>query len=219
VRSLKSKRSSSGWADYRTTCSYSDADTKAKRAFVDEHLARLQPGLVWDLGCNDGAFARIAAEHAGYVVAADADDVVVDGLYQSLRQAGQPRNILPLVLDLTDPSPARGWRNRERHAFFDRARPDVVMGLALVHHLAIAANVPLAEVLDWFRSLAGTLIVEFVEPHDPMARRLLANKPPGTHDDYRTDAFEALLDERFDVEHRLELPGRSRRLYLATPRA
>jgi hypothetical protein len=219
VRSLRSKRSSSGWADYRTTCSYSDADTEAKREFVGEHLARLRPGLVWDLGCNDGAFARIAAQHSGYVVAVDADDVVVDNLYRSLREGGEPRNVLPLVVDLTDPSPARGWRNRERQAFLDRARPDVVMGLALVHHLAIAANVPLAQVLDWFASLGGTLIVEFVEPHDPMARRLLANKPPGTHDAYRTDAFETLLEERFEVEHRLELPGGSRRMYLAHPRS
>jgi SAM-dependent methyltransferase len=218
VRSLKSKRSTSGWNDYRSTCSYSDGDTAAKRAFVSEHLGRLSPGLVFDLGCNDGAFARLAAEHATYVVAADADDVVVDGLYQSLRAPGQPRNILPLVLDLADPSPARGWRNLERQAFFDRSRPDVVLALALVHHLAIAANVPLAQVLDWFGSMGGTLVVEFVEPHDPMAERLLANKPPHTRESYRTDLFEALLEERFEVEHRLALPGGSRRLYLATPR-
>ncbi|MGI8937964.1 MAG: methyltransferase [Iamia sp.] len=218
VRSLKSKRSTSGWADYRTTCSYSDEDTRAKEEFVDEHLARLSPGLVWDLGCNDGAFARRAARHADQVVAADSDDVVVDAFFRSLGQPGAPDNILPLVLDLTDPSPDRGWRNQERSAFLSRSRPDLILALALVHHLSIAANIPLAQVLDWFQGLDAPLLVEFVERHDPMADRLLANKPPGIHDEYRTDVFESLLEERFEVEGRTELPSGSRRLYLARPR-
>lgn len=218
VGSLQSKRSTSGWADYRTTCSYSDEDRRAKERFVDESLVRLAPGSVWDLGCNDGAFSRIAAARADHVVAVDGDDVVIDGLYRTLRRPDRPDNVLPLVLDLTDPSPARGWRGTERKAFFDRGTPDAVLALALVHHLAIAANVPLVQVLDWFASMGSALVVEFVEPHDPMAQRLLANKPAGTHDDYRRDVFEKLLAERYTVERDVELPGKSRRLYLAVPR-
>jgi hypothetical protein len=214
VRGLRSKRSASGWADYRSTCSYSDADTEAKRRFVGEVAAALRPGLVWDLGCNDGAFSRLVAGSAGSVVAVDGDDVVVDNLYRSLRQDG-PGNVLPLVMDLVDPSPDRGWRGTERKAFTNRSRPDLVLGLALVHHLAIGANVPLPQVLDWFASLGGTLVIEFVDRNDPMVRRLLANKPAGMFDAYTRPAFEDLLAARFAVERTETLPGGTRSLYLA----
>jgi hypothetical protein len=217
VRGLRSKRSTSGWASYRTTCSYSDADRSAKEHFVEAAVSGRRPGLVWDLGSNDGAYAKLAARHADYVVAADGDDVVVDSLYRSLREGG-PANVLPLVIDLVDPTPGRGWRGKERAAFTDRARPDLVMGLALVHHLAIGANVPLAQVVEWFHSFGGDVVIEFVEPHDPMARRLLGNKPAGMYGDYRRDAFEALLERSFRVDRTESLPSGSRTLYLARPR-
>lgn len=218
VGSLRSRSSESGWSDYRNTCSYSDEDTVAKRRFVDEALQAMGPQMVLDLGCNDGAFSRIASQHAAHVVAVDSDPVVIDNLYRDLRRAGRPQNILPLVLDLTDPSPGRGWRGVERAAFVDRVRPDAVLALAVVHHLVIGANIPLAEVIDMLAAFDAALVVEFVEPHDPMAERLLSNKPPGTHDDYRTDVFESLLSERFEVSSSEALPGGSRRLYRATPR-
>ena len=214
VRGLRSKRAASGWADYRSTCSYSDADTEAKRRFVGEVAASVRPGLVWDLGCNDGAFSRLVAGSAGSVVAVDGDDVVVDAFYRSLRQDG-PANVVPLVMDLVDPTPDRGWRGTERKAFTNRSRPDLVLGLALIHHLAIGSNVPLPQVLDWFASLGGTLVIEFVDRDDPMVRRLLANKPKGMFDAYTRPAFEELLAARFAVERTETLPGGTRSLYLA----
>jgi SAM-dependent methyltransferase len=217
VRRLRSKRSGSNWSEYRDTCSYSDVERAAKERFVEDAVRACRPGLVWDLGCNDGAYARLAAAHAGYVVAVDADDVVVDRLYRTLRADG-PANVLPLVMNLVDPSPGRGWRNHERRPFTDRGAPDLVLGLALVHHLAIAANVPLPEVVAWLRSFDCPVVVEFVAPEDPMAQRLLANKPPGLHDDYRPDTFEPMLERQFTVEQREALPGGTRTLYLATPR-
>jgi ribosomal protein L11 methylase PrmA len=217
VGKLRSKRSESGWKRYRETCTYSDEDRETKERFIRDAVAGTSPTLSWDLGCNDGAYSRLIAEHGGTVVAVDYDDVTVDALYRSLRADG-PANVLPLVMDLVDPSPARGWRNEERRAFTDRARPDLVLALALVHHLAIAANVPLPEVVSWFRSLGATLVVEFVEPHDPMAAQLLGNKPTGLFDDYRIDVFEKLLDEQFAIDRREALPSGSRTLYLATPR-
>ena len=150
-------------------------------------------------------------------MAVDSDDVTVDVLYRSLREDGVT-NILPLVMNLVDPSPARGWRGEERRAFTDRARPDLVLALALVHHLAIAANVPLGEVISWFRSFGGRLIVEFVEPHDPMAQRLLGNKPAGMFPDYRIDVFEKLLEEQFTIDRKEALPSGSRTLFACTPR-
>jgi SAM-dependent methyltransferase len=218
VQSLSSPRSESVWAGYRTTCSYSDEDTDAKTRFIQEVLSQSRRQLVFDLGCNDGRFSKQAAAHADQVVSVDFDPLVVDNFFRELRQCRGPVNVIPLVQDLTDPSPARGWRGRERAAFFDREQPDLVLALALVHHLSIGANVPLAEVVDFLVSLGGDLVVEFVEPHDPMAQRLLSNKPAGTHDDYRTDHFEKILDQHCEIHSSESLPGHSRRLYHATPR-
>jgi SAM-dependent methyltransferase len=207
------------WSDYRSTCSYSADDDRAKRAFVAAALADgpAPARLVLDLGTNDGSYARLAAEHARYVVAVDGDELVIDRLYRALAAEGN-ESILPLVVDLADPPGGLGWRNRERAPFLDRVRPDVVLALALVHHLAIGANVPLVEVVAWLRSLGGRLVVELPHPDDPMVRRLLADRPAGLFADYRRDAFEAALAEHFAVDRQVTLPGGTRTLYLAEPK-
>lgn len=206
------------WKDYRQQNSYSDADAAAKQTFVDNALAGHDNRLVWDLGANDGAYSRIAAKHADYVVAADFDEGAIDPLYRALRAENNTK-ILPLVLDLVDPSPGIGWRNTERRAFFDRAQPDVVLMLALVHHIAISANVPLPQVVEWMASFGARIVVEFVHPEDVQTQRLFANKPEGLFPGYRVDEWERLLAERFTVEKHESLPGGTRTLYLVTPRA
>jgi ribosomal protein L11 methylase PrmA len=217
VAGLEVHRAASTWSDYRDTCSYSDADAQAKQAFVRSALAETSPSLVLDLGANDGEYALVAAEHADHVVAVDADHEVVDRLYRRLRAGGRD-DILPLVMNLTDPSGGLGWRNRERAPFADRVRPDMTLALALVHHLAIGANVPLAEVVAWLRSWGGRLVVEFVHPEDVQVARLLANKPAGLFDDYGRATFEAMLAEHFAVHRHEALPGGTRTLYLAEPK-
>ena len=217
VAKLEWSRSASEWNDYQRTSTYTDAEREIKATFVAKALEGKGSRLVFDLGGNDGTYSRVAAAHADYVVCADGDDLVLDGLYRSLRQEGN-RQILPAYLDLSDPSPGLGWRGRERAGFFDRARPDAVLALALLHHLAITGNVPLAELVDWLHALGGRLVVEFVDPADPMADRLLANKPPGMHGDYRREVFERLLEARFDIADREEFPSGTRTLYHATPR-
>lgn len=218
VRRLEHRPDHSHWVDYQRTCAYSVPDRQAKEQFVDRATADTGGGLVLDLGANDGRYARIAARHAEHVVAVEQDPAVVDALYRALRDERDQR-ILPLVMDLADPSPGGGWRGVERAAFADRARADTVLALALVHHLALGRNVPLADVLDQLAGLTatgGTLVVEFVHPEDPMARRLLDNKPDGLFPDYRRDTFEALLAARGRLARRVELPSGTRTLYQVT---
>ncbi|SBT41560.1 class I SAM-dependent methyltransferase [Micromonospora narathiwatensis] len=215
VRRLDVRPGESHWSDYQRTCAYSVPDRRAKEDFVDRAAEVTVPGLALDLGANDGRYARIAARHADHVVAVEQDPTVVDALYRVLRDERE-RRILPLVMDLADPSPGGGWRGVERAGFADRARADLVLALALVHHLAIGRNVPLVEVLDQFAGLTvpgGTLVVEFVHPEDPMARRLLANKPDGLFPDYRREGFERLLVARGRIVRRVELPSGTRTLY------
>ncbi|MEV0325726.1 methyltransferase [Micromonospora echinospora] len=209
----------SHWADYQRTCGYSAEDRAGKERFVEAALATgPRPRLVLDLGANDGRYARIAARHADQVVAVEQDPAVVDRLYRRLR-AEPERRILPLVMDLADPSPGGGWRGVERSSFAARTAADAVLALAVVHHLAIGRNVPLPEVVDALVELTrpgGRIVVEFVHPRDPMARRLLANKPVGIFPDYRCEVFERLLGARCRITRRLDLPSGTRTLYLGT---
>ena len=120
-------------------------------------------------------------------------------------------------MNLVDPSGGLGWRNRERAPFDERVHPDVVLALALVHHLAIGANVPLPEVVSWLGSLGGRIVVEFVHVEDVQVKRLLANKPQGLFDDYRREAFEDLLAEHFLVHEQHDFPAAPERCTWQSP--
>jgi hypothetical protein len=218
VRGLKPPETTSAWTRYETTTTYDEAAAERKAAFVKEAAAARRRRLAWDLGTAHGNHARIAARHADYTVALDADPAVVDKLFRALAEEGE-ESILPLHSDLADPSPALGWRGRERMPLEARGRPELVLCLALVHHLALSANVPLTELVDWLRSLDATVVVEFVTPDDPMAKRLLERKPPGTHPDYDRATFERLLGEAFTVERTEELASGARVLYRCRPGA
>ena len=205
------------WVRYGDDNSYSAADAAAKDAFVRAAVATRRWSLAWDLGCNNGRHARIAAERADYVVAVDGDPATVDLLYRDLRAQGVT-TILPLTVNLADPSPALGWRGRERPSLGERGRPDLVLALALVHHLAIGNNVPLAEVVDWLASLGAALIVEFPTRDDPMVQSLLVRKRRDLHLDYDAAAFERVLADAFVIARQETLGSGTRTLYFATPK-
>jgi ribosomal protein L11 methylase PrmA len=205
------------WLDYGDHNSYTDDDACRKDAFVRAVVASRPWPLVWDLGCNNGRHARIAAEGARQVVAIDADPGPVELLYRDLRDAADTR-ILPLTMNVADPSPGLGWRGLERKPLLDRGRPDLVLALALVHHLVIAANVPVREVVDWLAALGGSLVVEYPTREDPMVRKLLRAKRSGLHADYELDVFERCLHAAFDVRRTEHLGSGTRVLYFATPK-
>ncbi len=216
VRRLQWSAGKTAWSDYGDRAHYERGELERKDGFVREACAAVRPELAWDLGCNDGRYSRIAAEHGAYVVAVDGDQATVESLYRELRAAGDER-ILPLVMDLADPSPARGWRGRERSPLEQRGQPGLVLCLALVHHLSIAANVPLDEVVDWLAGLGGVLVVEFADRDDPMVERLLARKRDGAHPDYNLDNFDRELAQRFEIEQRQPIGSGRRVLYRARP--
>jgi hypothetical protein len=216
VSGLTAPAGATEWSDYGTTCSYSDNDTQAKEHFVRRAVHRRPRMLVWDLGCNDGRYSRIAAEGSTYTIALDADAGVVERLYLALKDVGSS-TILPLLGDVADPSPGLGWRGRERLPLDERGGPDLVLALALVHHLVIGRTIPLRALVDWFAGLGGELVVEFPDPEDEMVRRLLSRKREGTHADYTRAAFEDALRSRFEILAAAELPSGTRALYHAAP--
>jgi hypothetical protein len=155
--------------------------------------------------------------HAACVVAMDSDHASIERLYQELK-AQENTTILPLVVDLADPSPALGWRGAERRGLAARGRPDLVLCLAVVHHLAITSNIPVHDFVDWLHELGARLVIEFPTPDDPMVKRLMLNKDQ-LYPDYCVDAFERALTARFVVHETITLPSGTRLLYRATPKA
>lgn len=216
VARLDWKPGASTWSGYRDANTYTEAMAERKAAFVTEAVRATSPDLVWDVGANDGTYSRIAADAGAYVVAIDSDHATIDALYRKLASEEDDR-ILPLVADVTNPSPGLGWRGLERRPLEARGKPDLVLCLALVHHAAIGGNVPLAEVVEWMRSLDATLIVEFPPRDDAMVKRLLSGKDEGANPDYELENFERLLGERFRIERREELEPGGRVLYVARP--
>jgi ribosomal protein L11 methylase PrmA len=212
VSGLEWKPGGTEWGDYYDATNYSDAAADHKTALVSELLAAASPKTVWDLGGNTGRFSRLAVDGGAHVVSWDIDPAAVEKNYRELRREG-PRALLPLVLDLTNPSAAIGWANEERMSVAQRGPVDLVMALALVHHLAISNNVPLERVADFLAPLAETLLIEFVPKEDSQVRRLLATRED-IFDRYTPEGFEAAFATRY---HRIEarpIRETSRVLYL-----
>jgi hypothetical protein len=217
VRGLDWKAGSTAWSGYGATTSYDEADAARKEEFVREVVHSRAWDLVWDIGCNEGRHSRIAAENARYVVALDGDFAVADRLYRALA-AERATTILPLAVDVTDPSPALGWHGLERRTLESRGRPDLTLCLAVLHHVAISGNVPVPEFLSWLAELGTSLVIEFPTRRDPRVATLLARKKAGAHPDYDREPFERALAERFDIMRTEELASGTRILYHASPR-
>lgn len=214
VRALSWRPPLTAWSDYGTRDSYSETAAGEKQRLVAAYLEQVAPGLVLDLGANTGVFSRLAARRAACVVSCDADDAAVEKNYLAGRGGGEER-LLPLVVDLANPGPACGWAGEERAAFLGRGRADAVLALALIHHLAIAGNVPLPKVADLFSRLGETLIVEFVPKEDPQVRRLLATRRD-IFPAYTREGFEEAFGSRFRVRRREAVGDGQRVLYLMT---
>jgi len=216
VRGLKWKAARSEWSDYAGDNTYDEANRKRKEAFVHSAAEDGTRRLVWDLGCNTGDYSRIAAESADYVVSMDGDHLAIERLYQALSSEGN-ESILPLVMNLADASPNLGWRGAERKALPQRGKPDLVLCLALIHHIVISANIPLREFVDWIASLEADLVIEFVNKQDPMVETLLRNKED-KYTDYDAAVLEESLAKSFDVQRTETLEGQTRTLYYARRR-
>lgn len=208
------------WSNYYEESNYSDESLDAKSRLVEQFLDRIpgKPELVLDLGANTGRFSRISGRRA-YTLACDMDAVAVEANYHSLIQGNSvlSQQILPLVLDLTNPSPSLGWAGTERSGFFEREHADVVLALALVHHLAVANNVPLEKVARLFAEAGRCLIVEFVPKSDSQVQRLLARRED-IFPDYNAEGFERAFSAHFSIEARQSIPGSHRTLYLMAAR-
>ena len=216
VAGLSTRPRRSAWSGYESSHSYAPDEFERKADFVRRAASSRRWRLAWDLGCNTGAFSRIAAEHADCVVAMDGDWLVIETLYEREKEQGS-RTILPLVVNLADSSPNQGWQGHERKGLVERGRPELTLCLALIHHIVISANIPMLEFISWLADLGTSVVIEFVGRDDEMVQTLLANRED-QYDDYHSDVFRAILERRFRIEDEASLKDGKRHIYFARPR-
>ncbi len=195
IRRLPSRGRREGWASYYDEHSYAPEEFRQKARKVTELLIQSGAKRVWDLGSNTGYFSRLACQSGTFTVSFDSDPACVEQNYLEMKEQGETK-LLPLLLDVFNPTPSSGWLNEERASIFDRGRPDLVMALALVHHLALKGNQPLENVAAFFERLAPWLLIEFVPETDPQAELLRAQRR-GVHHPYDRQHFERAFSEHF----------------------
>lgn len=217
IASLHWHTPSSEWGEYYQHTNYQDAAMQGKIALVEGYLSQrgTSASLLADIGANSGQFSRLASRYTEQVVAFDIDEVAVEHNYQQVRESGES-HILPLVLDLFNPSAAIGWANGERSSFVSRGAFDVVIALALIHHLAISNNTPLEHIVRLLHHISRQqVIIEFVPKEDSQVQRLLASRKD-VFPQYHQAGFEAALAGYFTIEAKDQIPHSCRTLYCLT---
>ncbi|MGH9465153.1 MAG: SAM-dependent methyltransferase [Thermoanaerobaculia bacterium] len=212
IRRPRWRGQASMWSEYYGDTNYSAAAFAHKRELVGDFLSRVRPASLWDLGANTGLFSRQAAAAGIPTLAFDADPVAVELAFRECRRLGE-RRVLPLCLDLTNPSPALGWAHAERASLVERGPAGAVLALALVHHLAIGNNVPLQSVAALIARLTGAAIVEWVPKEDSQVKRLLASRED-VFREYARGPFEAAFTAHFALAAQAPIRDSCRILYL-----
>ena len=217
IARLRWRYDTTDWSDYYGGESYQEAAFLHKLELVAQYLDVVKPSRVWDLGANTGEFSRIASGTGAFTLSADYDPGVVEANYLKAKR-DRENNLLPLLIDLVNPSAAIGWAHAERQSLAERSNADCLLALALIHHLAISNNVPLRMIAEYFASLAKWLIVEFVPKHDRQAQKLLRSRSD-IFEHYSIDGFEDSFCRSYEIVKSRQLRESERFLYLMRRKA
>jgi hypothetical protein len=219
VKKLKLSGRQTQWGDYYNDTNYSKSAFEEKKKVVKQLLEKVspKPKIVWDMGANDGTFSNIAVDLGAYSVAFDMDTLAVELNYQKSDKYAE--SILPLVQDLANPSPALGWAHNERHSLEERGPADVVLALALIHHLSITGHSPFSQVAEYFSRLGKYLIIEFVPKDDSKVQLLLAGFSRNTFAGYSQENFEREFEKYFKEASKKPVKGSKRVIYLYKSKA
>jgi len=216
ILKLQCKDQKTEWGEYYSFTNYSDSSFIHKKEIISQFLENINPKSIWDLGANTGEFTDIASTKGINCIAFDVDPIAVDIHYNSIKSQ-QIENILPLMMDLTNPSPSIGWNNNERLGFKQRPLPDAVLALALIHHLAISNNLPLIKIASFFSELTNSLVIEFVPKSDSQVRKLLTSRND-IFINYNEESFEKEFKLFFNIIKKIKINESERTLYLMTKR-
>ncbi len=216
IKKLRWQPTGTEWADYYNETNYSSIAMTRKRELVNEFLNRTNPEFVWDLGANTGLFSRISADKGIETISLDIDPAAVERNYLECKEK-EETNLLPLWVDLTNPSPGIGWTTHERIPLFERGPADTVLALSLIHHLAISNNLPFSRIAEFLHRICKSLIIEFIPKSDSQVQRLLSTRED-IFPDYAQPAFEETFGEYFAVICCEKIRSTERTLFLMQAR-
>ena len=209
VEGLLSKvRPATYWTSYALENSYTITMRERKLIFIQDWAAQTSPRIVLDIGGNTGDFSRAAI--SGGAMKSILLDNDLDSVERAFQIAHRKNDaILPLVINLLDPSPGMGWKETERKSLSSRAKADGVIALAVIHHMVISGNLPLDEAVGWLMAVAPVGVIEFIPKNDPMLQGLLSMREDIYHD-YNEECFRKAINARGNItgEHYFEENGR-----------
>ncbi|NGX28324.1 MAG: Ribosomal protein L11 methyltransferase [Candidatus Anoxychlamydiales bacterium] len=202
LNALKPKTNiTSSWSEYMDTQKHYDKkDFSIKESFISDVMERQNPKKVLDVGCNTGHFSIIAAKMGAKVISIDYDPVVIDLLYTIAKN--ENLNILPLVVNISKPTPSIGWKNLEYQSFLKRADnyAELTFMLALIHHLQVTDRIPLFEIAAIANTLTKDgLVIEYVDPKDPMFIKIVRGRE-NLHLDININSFKKTFEDFFSIE-------------------
>lgn len=209
---MKLKNFKSEWADYYSFTNYLEDSFKFKKEIILKFIQEVSPKTVWDLGSNDGEFARLASKQGILTYAFDIDYNALEKNYQRILQ-NKEKNLLPLFLDLKNPSPDLGWAHSERDSLETRGPADMVFALALVHHLAISNNLPFKQIAEYFSKLGKYLVIEFIPKEDSKLKKLLSSRED-IFFNYNKESFEKEFAKFFIIKESHTIINSKRFIYL-----
>lgn len=212
VKKLKLKVTKTEWGDYYSFTNYDRKAFDDKSQIIKRMIKKIYPKTVWDMGANDGHFSRIASNYGAKTIAFDIDPVAVEKNYLEVKKKGE-KNILPILIDLINPTSDYGWSNEERIALIKRGPADAAMALALIHHLAIGNNLPMEKIAKFFTKLGKFLIIEFVPKKDSQVKKLLTSRKD-IFTDYSQENFEKIFEKYYDLISKRKVQNSLRTIYL-----
>jgi len=212
IKKSKLKLEDTEWGDYYDDTNYTNESFNKKQKIVKEFLNLSNPDVVWDLGSNTGIFSRIASETCSTVISFDIDPLAIEKNYLYLKNKNI-KNILPLLMDLANPSGNIGWDNNERMSLINRGPTDMILALALIHHLVITNNIPLDRLVNFFQKLTRYLIIEFIPKEDSQISRLLVSRED-IFKNYDKQIFENEFSKKFNIIKTVNIKNTLRTLYL-----
>ena len=216
INRLNYKIGHSDWSQYDITHSYDDSDFNSKKKFIEKHASSRFREQIWDIGCNTGTFSDICSQHCNQVISIDSDFVAIEKLFLSQKEKTSS-NILPIVMNLANTSPSQGFASKERKSFEERGKPELIICLALIHHMRISSNIPNIEFLKYLRSFDAEIIIEFVDRHDEMVKKLLTNKKED-YPDYNKQDFLREVQKYFEIKDRQSLKNDDREIFFLKPK-
>jgi hypothetical protein len=212
IRSFSFSEPSGVWSEYYSEANQRENYMAAKKEIIQRWMSDLPVKTVLDAGANEGAFSELVCEEANYVISTDFDHYSVNRFYNRIKEKGIS-GIHPLLIDLSNPSPSIGVNNKERASFSERTNADLVLALALIHHLAIGKNIPFNSIAEMFSNYGKHLIVEFVPKTDEKIQLMLRQKKD-VYDWYTEEGFVKSFERKFTILKTETIADSGRTLYL-----